>query len=108
FAVLLGRKTSGRREAAAWWWLGFLALLGPIALARIDSITVPLAVVALLVVAKHPFVAGVLLALATWMKVWPAALIGALLVASGSRRTILVAGAVTSAAIAVVVIALGG
>lgn len=108
FAVLLGRGTSRRREAAAWWWLAFIALLGPIALARIDSITVPIAVVALLLVSKHPFVAGVLLALATWMKVWPAALIGALLVASRSRWAILLAGAATSAGIAVVVVVLGG
>ncbi|MET1053518.1 MAG: glycosyltransferase family 87 protein [Mycetocola sp.] len=108
FAVLLGRRPSRRREAAAWWWLAFTALLGPIALARIDSITVPLAVAAVLLVWRHPRVGGVLLAVATWMKVWPAALIGALLVSSRSRRTILLSGLVTSAVIAASVVVLGG
>lgn len=108
FAVLLGSGASRRRELAAWWWLAFTALLGPIALARIDSITVPIAVVALLLVARHPTVGGVLLAVATWMKVWPAALIGALLVSSRQRIAILLAGAVTSAIIAAAVFILGG
>ena len=108
FALLLGSGRSRRRELAAWWWLAFLALLGPIALTRVDSITVPVAVVALLLVGRHPRVAGVLLAVATWMKVWPAALIGALLVSSRHRLAILVSGAATSAAIAVIVFVLGG
>ena len=44
FAVLLGdRRLARTRRIAAWWWLGFLALLGPIALGRIDAVTVPLA-----------------------------------------------------------------
>ncbi|MET0843448.1 MAG: glycosyltransferase family 87 protein [Mycetocola sp.] len=108
FAVLLGSRPSRRREGAAWWWLAFTALLGPIALARIDAVTVPIAVVALLLVARHPYVAGVLLAIATWIKVWPAALIAALLVSSRSRMAVLLAGAATSVAIAVLVYVLGG
>lgn len=108
FALLLGSSSSRRREMAAWWWLAFLLLLGPIALARIDSITVPIAVVALLLVGRHPLAAGALLAVATWMKVWPAALIGALLVSSRHRLAILIAGAATSAVVLVVVYALGG
>lgn len=108
FAVLLGTRRSRRREIAAWWWLGFTALLGPIALARIDGVTAPVAVVALLIAARHPFVAGVLLAILTWVKVWPAALIAALLVASRDRGAVLLAGAATSAVIAVLVFVLGG
>ncbi|MET4640037.1 glycosyltransferase 87 family protein [Mycetocola sp. 2940] len=108
FAVLLGTRPSRRREAAAWWWLAFTALLGPIALARIDGVTVPVAVVALLIAARHPFLAGVLLAILTWVKVWPAALIAALVVASRDRVAVLLAGAATSAGIAVLVFVLGG
>jgi hypothetical protein len=107
-AVLLGSRPCRRREFAAWWWVAFTALLGPIALARIDAVTVPIAVVALLLVARHPTVAGVLLAIATWMKVWPAAVIAALLVTSRSRAAVLAAGAATSAAIALLVVVLGG
>jgi hypothetical protein len=107
-AALLGSWASRRRETAAWWWLIFTALLGPVALARIDAVTVPIAVVALLLAAQHPFVAGVLLAAATWMKVWPAALIAALLVSSRSRGAVLIAGAATSAAFALLVVGFGG
>jgi hypothetical protein len=107
-AVLLGSRPSRRRELAAWWWLAFTALLGPIALARIDAVTVPIAVVALLLIARRPYVAGVLLAVATWMKVWPAALIAALLVSSRSRAAVLLAGAATSAGIALLVVVFGG
>ena len=75
FAVLL---TRGRAVAvAAWWWLGFLAVLGPIALARIDSITVPIALAGMLLLATRPRIAAVLLTIAAWIKVWPAALVAA-------------------------------
>ncbi|MFU8945689.1 glycosyltransferase 87 family protein [Mycetocola zhadangensis] len=107
-ALVLGRGNSPRRRAAAWWWIAFTAALGPIAVARIDAITVPLAVVALLLVAKHPRIAGILLAVTTWIKVWPAAIIGALLVASRRRWTVLAIGIVTSAVIAAAVIGAGG
>lgn len=74
-AFLLARSGPGARLAplkvtAAWWWLAFLLLLGPIALGRIDATTVAIAIIALLIAAKRPLVAGVLLAVATWIKVW--------------------------------------
>jgi hypothetical protein len=107
-ALLLGRGTSPRRRGAAWWWIVFTAALGPIAVARIDAITVPLAVSALLLVAQHPRIGGTLLAIATWIKVWPAALIGALLLASTRRWVVLAAGVVTSAVLGGIVIGAGG
>ena len=107
-SLLIGRGNSRRRRAAAWWWIAFTAALGPIAVARIDAITVPLAIVALLLVAQHPRIGGTSLAIATWIKVWPAAIIGALLLASTRRWTILAAGIVTSAVLAGVVIGAGG
>lgn len=107
-AVLLGRHTSQRRVVAGWWWIAFTAALGPIALARVDAITVPLAIVAVLIVGRHPFVAGTLLAVATWIKVWPAAIIAALVIASMSRWKIVSAGLMTSAMIAAIVVGAGG
>ena len=53
FAAMIRRRTR-RRVAAAWWWIGFLILLGPIAMGRIDSITVPLAIVGVLFVVARP------------------------------------------------------
>lgn len=86
FGVLVGRTRLSRpRRLAAWWWLGFLALLGPIAFGRIDAITVPLAVLGLLWAAGRPRVAAVLLTIATWVKVWPAALVAALVIAARRR-----------------------
>ena len=75
FAILLGTaRLSRTRRIAAWWWVGFLALLGPIALGRIDAVTVPLAITGLLFAAGRPRVAAVLLTVGAWVKVWPAAL----------------------------------
>lgn len=99
FAVLLGNGRSRPRLSAAWWWLAFLVLLGPIALARIDSITVPLAIVGLLWVAGRPRVAAVILTLAAWMKIWPAALVGAVVIVHRRRNRVLLAAAVTSAVV---------
>ena len=108
FALLLGRGNSPRRRTAGWWWIAFTAALGPIAVARIDAITVPLAIVALLLMAQHPRIGGTLLALATWIKVWPAAIIGALLIASTRRWVVLATGLATSALLAGVVVGSGG
>ncbi|GAB3615968.1 hypothetical protein GCM10027416_05250 [Okibacterium endophyticum] len=104
FAMLIGRGRSRPRLAAAWWWIAFIAALGPIAFTRIDSITVPLAVVALLLVARHPRAGTVLLTLAAWMKVWPAAVVAVLVVSSRRRWAVIAAGAATS--IVVIVVAL--
>lgn len=99
FVVLLGNGRSRPRLFAAWWWLAFIVLLGPIALARIDSITVPIAIVGLLWVAGRPRVATVLLTVAAWMKIWPAALVGAVVIAHRRRGRVLGAAAVTSAVV---------
>jgi hypothetical protein len=100
FAVLLGRGVlSRRRRAAAWWWLAFLALLGPIALGRIDTVTVPFAIVGLLWAAGRPGVAAALLTAAAWIKVWPAALVATLVVALRRRLEVVIVAASLSAGI---------
>jgi hypothetical protein len=98
FFVLLRWRS---QWVAAWWWLVFLVLLGPIALVRIDSVTVPIVIVALLWVRRSPFWGTVLLTIATWIKIWPIAALAALFVASRLRWRILgVAAAVTATVIA--------
>ena len=42
FAMLVGRGRSHGRINAAWFWLAFIALLGPVGMYRLDGITVPL------------------------------------------------------------------
>ena len=101
--VLLAR----RREALAWWWLGFTALLGPVALSRIDGIALPIAVVGVLAVAARPWAASALFTLAAWVKVWPAALLAALLVPGRRLAAVITAAALTTAAVIGVALAAG-
>jgi hypothetical protein len=99
FGMLTGFGRTARNQRVAWWWLAFLLLLGPIALARIDAVTVPFAIVAVLWLATRPALAGVLLAVAAWIKVWPAALGLAAVIALRSRSTVLAGAVATSALI---------
>jgi len=106
FFVLV-RRGRLHRLRAAWWWLGFQLLLGPIALARIDSITVPVAIIGLLWLGSRPFWGTALLVLATWVKIWPAAVIAALFVVWSKRWRMLLLAATISAGILVSALALG-
>lgn len=63
-----------RSLTAAFVWLGFQLALGPIALGRIDAVTVALAVIAVTVLERSPRASGVLVAVVTWVKVWPVAI----------------------------------
>jgi len=108
FAILIrGAHRPAPRAIAAWWWIAALVALGPITLGRIDSVVTPIAILGLLVVLTRPALAGVLLAIGTWIKVWPAALI----LAAGiliRRRVRLLAGALVLSVIVVPVgLALG-
>lgn len=107
FAILVGNGRSRRRLTAAWWWVCAIVLLGPITLARIDAVTVPLVLVGGLFALRRPGVAGVLLAVATWMKVWPAAVIAALVVASRRRWRIVASGVAVTVVVVVVALTLG-
>lgn len=110
-AVALGFVTDwGRardRLAVAWWWVAFLILLGPIALARIDSVTVALAIVGALLIARRPGAAGVVLAVATWIKVWPAAIVVAAVIAFRDRLRIVAAVLGVSAVVLVASLLIG-
>ncbi len=107
FAFVTQWGRSQARTATAWWWLGFLLALGPIALGRIDSVTVPLAIVGVLVVARAPRAAVIVLTVATWIKVWPASLLVAAVIALRGRLRIIAVTLVTTATIMVVALALG-
>lgn len=108
FAFLTAFGRDRRLARAAWWWLGFLVLLGSIAAGRVDSIAVPLALAGLLVLATAPRLATVLLTCAAWIKVWPAALIVAAVIVLRARRSIFWTAVVVSAFIIATVALLGG
>lgn len=106
FFVLV-RRLRPHRVVAAWWWLGFQLLLGPVALARIDSITVPVAIIGLLWLGSRPFWGTTLLVLATWVKIWPAAALAALFVVWPQRWRMLLLAAGISVAIVGLAVVLG-
>lgn len=107
FAVLIGLHRMARNSAAAWWWILFLALLGPIALGRIDSVTVPLGIVGVLFIATRPRVAAAVLTVAAWVKVWPAAIVAAMVIAVKERWAVAVTALSVSAAIIAAALAFG-
>ncbi|HRQ00337.1 MAG TPA: glycosyltransferase 87 family protein [Terrimesophilobacter sp.] len=106
-AAAFGTLLAWRARASAWWWLAFLAVLGPIALGRIDAVTVPLAIIGSLLAARQPRVATTVLTIAAWVKVWPAALIGALIIVAKDRWRIVSTALIVSAAIVATALLMG-
>ncbi len=99
FFVLTGRKRESRNAAAAWWWIIFLLLLGPISLGRIDSVTVPFAMVGVLFIATRPLLASFILTVAMWIKVWPGAIVVAMVIVLKERWRVIASTASLSALI---------
>jgi len=108
FFLVGGWRRPVRRVWAAWWWIAFIVCLGPITLGRLDSVTAPLAVLGLMFLLTRPRLATVVLTLATWIKVWPAALLLAAVALMRRRWTIVISAAVASAVIVVVSVLFGG
>ena len=106
--AVISKPGTPSRYLASYWWLVVTGLLGPVAVGRVDGLTAPLVIMGLLLLAKRPVAASALLAVATWMKVWPAAVILAALVASKRRLSLILTGAAVSVLMAGVVIAGGG
>lgn len=108
FAILVGAGRSAGRRAAAWFWLAFIVLLGPVGMYRLDAITVPLALAGSLWLVRRPWLGSILLAVATWIKVWPAALLAAAVIVVRRRLAVIGGAAVISALTLAVVFAAGG
>lgn len=108
FAILVGRGRSRGRLLAGWFWLAAILSLGGVGMFRLDAVTVPLAVAGCLWLVGRPWLGSALLAVATWIKVWPAALLAAALVAVRRRLAIAGAAAAVSGAVAMAVFLSGG
>jgi len=108
FWMLVGHGRSVGRNVGAWFWLSFIALLGPIGMYRLDGFTVPLAIAGCLWLVGRPWLGSILLAVATWMKVWPAALIAAAIIAIRRRMAVLGGALVVSALTLLSVVVAGG
>jgi hypothetical protein len=101
-----GRNRAGYR--AAWFWLAFSLVLSPVGLLRLEGLSAPLVIMGLVLLARRPVLAAALLTAATWIKVWPAAVILAVVAASRRRLRVLATGAAITAGITVAVWLAGG
>ncbi|WP_106816054.1 glycosyltransferase 87 family protein [Microbacterium timonense] len=108
FALLVGRGRARGRPLAAWFWLAGILALGGVGMFRLDAVTVPLAIAGCLWLVGRPWLASVLLAVATWIKVWPAALLAAAVIAVRRRWALVGGAAAVSAVVAVAVVLAGG
>ncbi|WP_228495628.1 hypothetical protein [Microbacterium sp. VKM Ac-2870] len=110
FAVMALTDNLRNRKGytAAWYWLAIQILLAPVSMLRLEGFAAPLAIAGLVWLVRRPTIAGALIAAATWIKVAPAALAAAAVVVSSLRMRIIAGGLAISAAIAGIVIALGG
>ena len=78
-----------RRLRAGWLWTLGLLLLGPVGISRLDTISVAIGVLAVTAWFNlKPTIAAVWLAFATWIKVWPFAILGALIFTAKSRGSV--------------------
>ncbi|WP_256728916.1 DUF2029 domain-containing protein [Microbacterium oleivorans] len=93
---------------AAWYWLLSVLLLAPVSMLRLEGVAAPLAIAGLVWVARRPVVAGALIALATWIKVWPAAIAAAVVAVCRGRRRVALGGLGASAVIVAGIVAAGG
>ncbi len=112
-ALLRARTADGSRPAVdpargAWWWLAFIAGLGPVAVGRLDPIVAPIVVVALLVAARRPRVASTLLAVGAWIKVAPGAILLPLVLAVRRPWRDVVLPAALVCVVVAAAVALGG
>jgi hypothetical protein len=106
--VLLRSRAASHGWQSAYLWILMIAILGPLVFSRVDGISAPIVVVGLLVAAAHPAISSLLLSVATWIKVWPAGVVLALVLSSKKWLRILVVGAAASAVLVVGVVLGGG
>ena len=108
--VVLARRVNGVHAAA--YWLFFIALLGPVAIGRLDAIAaaLDLFVVLAMVVGKNRLTVGLATA-GAWIKIWPVVHVLARLVSAQTRQQLarwVGVALATSVGVIAIGIALGG
>ncbi len=89
-------KGSNRAFAAAYYWLIFLGLLGPVALGRIDSVATLFAIFGLVALHQNRIRSAMMLfTLGAWMKIWPVAMAVSLVVSNVRRKALALTAAWT-------------
>lgn len=90
-----------------WFWLGFLALLGPISVGRLDGVVAPLILLAVTAGLRHPRAAAAIATAGAWIKIAPAAVFLTVLLLVRRRLAVLAVGAGVSAVVVATAMALG-
>ena len=106
-----GRRNedTAMRFSAAWYWLCFVIALGPVSISRIDAFSVALALFGVLQLAKRKLNSSTAwFSIGAAMKVWPAAILLAIMSASKYRIRVLVAMLSTGAILLGLGFLLGG
>ncbi|MFM6963791.1 MAG: glycosyltransferase 87 family protein [Micrococcales bacterium] len=106
----------GKRDAdshinyvAAWFWICFLVALGPVSISRIDAITAVVAIFGVVQMTRRHLTASTSwFTLATWMKVWPVALLAGAVAGSRHWMRVILTAAAFSAGVVVLGFMLGG
>lgn len=97
------------RIDAAWFWLCYLVLLGPISISRIDSFSVAIALFGVYELVRRKLNSSTaLFTIGAAMKIWPIALLLPAIAASKHRLRIILATAITGAGLLLVGLMLGG
>ncbi|MGP9503017.1 glycosyltransferase 87 family protein [Specibacter sp. AOP5-B1-6] len=108
--VAVGKLTNWgkKRETipAGLWWIAFTALLAWLGFARVDGLTAPVVLIALSIGVASPFLTSVILSVATWTKVWPAAVVLALFTVVKQRVQVVLAGVLVTAVVVAVALAM--
>ena len=105
-SAVLSRQRSA--VVAGWWWVVFTVFLGYLSFARVEGVAAPIVFLGLLYAVRRPVVGSALLSVATWIKVWPAAAVLAMVIALRQRARIVLTGVVVSALVVAGVLVLGG
>ena len=100
-------RTTGGPTPGLWVWLLLVPFLGPLTFTRFDVVSAVLAGAALLALAR-PATSGVLAAAGTAVKLWPAALLPALLVRRDRPARVLAGFAAVGVVAVAVTLAVGG
>lgn len=109
--LAVGKLTSWGRNRkaipAALWWIAFTALLAWLGFARVDGLTAPVVLLALSIGVSSPFLTSLLLSVATWTKVWPAAVVLALFTVVKQRVHVVLAGILVTAFVIALALSMG-
>jgi hypothetical protein len=99
---------SALRFSAAWFWVFFLVVLGPVSISRVDSFSVVVALLGVMALVNRKLNSSTAwFAVGAAIKIWPAALLISAMSASKYRVRILIAASTTAAVVVVIGFLLG-